>query len=127
MLVLARKRNEKIIIGDGEATIEIIVVEIRGDKVRLGVTASPKTPVHREEVKVAIAASLVAEAKNGTAQQQLAQKREQLCQLAEEINNRTEEEHRIGRTDVGLNGLFIEIGVLRGQICSLEEAIKRAN
>jgi carbon storage regulator len=48
MLVLSRKKGEKIVIGDGLATIE--VVEIRGDKVRLGIVADKTVPVHREEI-----------------------------------------------------------------------------
>lgn len=51
MLVLSRKKNEKIKIGD---TIEVVIVEIRGDKVRLGVQAPDDVPVHREEVYDAI-------------------------------------------------------------------------
>jgi len=47
MLVLSRHRNERIMIGDD---IAITVVEIRGDKVRLGVAAPPDVSVHREEV-----------------------------------------------------------------------------
>ena len=47
MLVLARKRNESIMVGHD---VEIIVVEIRGDKVRLGVKAPKEIPVHRLEV-----------------------------------------------------------------------------
>lgn len=46
MLVLSRKRNESIMVGDSE----IVIVEIRGDKVRLGIHADAKTPVHRREV-----------------------------------------------------------------------------
>ena len=51
MLVLARHVNEKIIIGED---IVITVVDIRGDKVRLGITALNTVPVHREEVYLAI-------------------------------------------------------------------------
>ena len=51
MLVLSRKKNESIIIDD---TITIVVVEIRGDKVRLGVEAPKEVPVHRREVYDAI-------------------------------------------------------------------------
>ena len=51
MLVLSRKKNESIIINDD---IEIVVVEIRGDKVRLGVEAPREVPVHRREVYDAI-------------------------------------------------------------------------
>lgn len=52
MLVLSRKKNEKIIIGQD---ITIVVVEIRGDKVRLGVEAPKEVSVHRQEVYDAIA------------------------------------------------------------------------
>ena len=51
MLVLARKKNESIIINND---ITIVVVEIRGDKVRLGVEAPRDVPVHRREVYDAI-------------------------------------------------------------------------
>jgi len=59
MLVLSRHTNEKIIIPleeikDLQGDIEIIVVEIRGDKVRLGFNANPTVPIHREEVQKAI-------------------------------------------------------------------------
>lgn len=47
MLVLSRRINERIMIGDG---ISITVVEIRGDKVRIGVDADKSIPVHRQEV-----------------------------------------------------------------------------
>jgi len=47
MLVLSRKKNESIVIDDD---ITIVVVEIRGDKVRLGVEAPKEVPVHRREV-----------------------------------------------------------------------------
>ncbi len=51
MLVLSRKKNESIVINDD---VRIVVVEIRGDKVRLGVEAPRDTPVHRHEVYEAI-------------------------------------------------------------------------
>ena len=51
MLVLSRKRDQQIIIGDG---IVITVVEIRGDKVRLGIEAPNEVSVHRKEVYEAI-------------------------------------------------------------------------
>lgn len=51
MLVLSRKKNESIVINDD---ISIVVVEIRGDKVRLGVEAPKEVPVHRREVYEAI-------------------------------------------------------------------------
>jgi carbon storage regulator len=51
MLVLSRKKNESIVINND---ITIVVVEIRGDKVRLGVEAPKEVPVHRREVYEAI-------------------------------------------------------------------------
>ncbi len=51
MLVLSRKKNECIVINND---IRIVVVEIRGDKVRLGVEAPREVPVHRQEVYDAI-------------------------------------------------------------------------
>ena len=51
MLVLTRQRDECIMIGDN---IVITVVDIRGDKVRLGVEAPSDIPVHRQEVYDAI-------------------------------------------------------------------------
>ncbi len=51
MLVLSRKKNESIVINDN---ITIVVVEIRGDKVRLGIEAPKEVPVHRNEVYEAI-------------------------------------------------------------------------
>jgi carbon storage regulator len=51
MLVLSRKKNESIVIDDN---IVITVVEVRGDKVRLGIQAPRDVPVHRSEVHAAI-------------------------------------------------------------------------
>ncbi len=51
MLVLSRLKNESIVINDN---ITIVVVEIRGDKVRLGIEAPADVPVHRREVYDAI-------------------------------------------------------------------------
>ncbi len=47
MLVLSRKKNEAIIIGND---IKIAVVEIRGDKVRLGIKAPKEVTIHRKEI-----------------------------------------------------------------------------
>ncbi len=47
MLVLTRKKDESIMVGDD---VEIFIVEIRGDKVRLGINAPKEVPVHRREV-----------------------------------------------------------------------------
>ena len=57
MLVLSRKKNESIVINND---ITIVVVEIRGDKVRLGVEAPKEIPVHRREVYDAIQRNLEA-------------------------------------------------------------------
>ncbi len=51
MLVLSRKLNEKIVIDN---TVTVTVVEIRGDKVRLGIVAPKEVAVHRQEVYDAI-------------------------------------------------------------------------
>lgn len=51
MLVLSRHRDESIIIGDD---IIVTVVDIRGDKVRLGIQAPTQIPVHRQEIYDAI-------------------------------------------------------------------------
>ncbi len=51
MLVLSRQKDESIIIGDD---IRVMVVDVRGDRVRLGITAPRGVPVHREEVYEAI-------------------------------------------------------------------------
>ena len=51
MLVLSRKKNESIVIND---SITLVVVEIRGDKVRLGIEAPKDVSVHRKEIHDAI-------------------------------------------------------------------------
>lgn len=51
MLVLSRQRDESIIIGDN---VVVTVVDVRGDKVRLGIDAPVEIPVHRREVYEAI-------------------------------------------------------------------------
>jgi carbon storage regulator len=51
MLVLSRQRDESIIIGDN---VVITIVDVRGDKVKLGIEAPKEIPVHRREVYEAI-------------------------------------------------------------------------
>lgn len=53
MLVLSRQINESIMIGDA---IEVTIVDIKGDKVRLGIAAPRNVAVHRKEVFLAIQA-----------------------------------------------------------------------
>jgi carbon storage regulator len=53
MLVLSRKKNEEIVIGS-DGGIRIVIVDIRGDKVRLGIECDKSVPVHRREVFDAI-------------------------------------------------------------------------
>jgi carbon storage regulator len=63
MLVLSRQRDESIMIGDD---VEITVVDVRGEKVRLGINAPPHIPVHRKEVYEAIKREKLAAAQGGT-------------------------------------------------------------
>jgi len=51
MLVLSRNLNESIMVGND---VEITIVDVRGNKVRLGITAPKEIPVHRKEVYEAI-------------------------------------------------------------------------
>ncbi len=72
MLVLSRTRDESIMIGDD---VEIIIVDVRGDKVRLGITAPKSIPVHRREIYDAIQREK-AEKKEAEKQPQAEQKQE---------------------------------------------------
>jgi len=85
MLVLSRQRDETIMIGDD---IEITIVDIRGEKVRLGINAPPHVPVHRKEVYEAIKRENEAQARQkGEAPQQvesLAKKKQQLDKPSEQ-------------------------------------------
>lgn len=67
MLVLSRKKNESIVINN---EITIVVVEIRGDKVRLGVEAPREVPVHRREVFDAIQRNLDSQASEQSEQKE---------------------------------------------------------
>ncbi|NLK07681.1 MAG: carbon storage regulator CsrA [Firmicutes bacterium] len=60
MLVLTRKIDESIIIGDD---IKIVVVDIRGDQVKVGIDAPREIPVHREEIYAEIQAENLRAAK----------------------------------------------------------------
>jgi carbon storage regulator len=61
MLVLTRKFDESIIIGDGLDAIEVKVVYLGGDKVKLGINAPKTTPIHRKEIYQAILEERAAE------------------------------------------------------------------
>ena len=65
MLVLSRQKDESIIIGDD---VEVTIVDVRGDKVRLGINAPRSISVHRKEIYEAIQrekAQQTAEGNNG--------------------------------------------------------------
>ena len=64
MLVLSRKKDESIVIDDN---IVITVVEIRGDKVRLGIQAPREVPIHRSEIHAAIQNEQAAHQKDDSA------------------------------------------------------------
>ena len=59
MLVLSRKKDDRIVIAGGE--IVLTIVEIRGDKVRVGISAPKDITVHRGEVQDALDAATIAE------------------------------------------------------------------
>lgn len=63
MLVLSRRQNQSIVIGND---VVVRVIEIRGDQVRLGIDAPRSVTVHREEVAQEIAAANQAAADSGT-------------------------------------------------------------
>ena len=81
MLVLSRQRDETIVIGDN---IEITVVDIRGEKVRLGINAPAHVPVHRKEVYEAI------QRENAAAAQAEGKSPEQVASLAQKKKSRHE-------------------------------------
>ncbi len=68
MLVLSRQKDESIVIGDD---VEVTIVDVRGDKVRLGITAPKSIPVHRREIYEAIQREKEAQrqSEQGSAQQ----------------------------------------------------------
>lgn len=65
MLVLSRKKNERIVI---DGSIVITIVDVRGDKVRLGIEAPRDVAIHRQEVYEAINARLAGEEAAETAE-----------------------------------------------------------
>jgi len=67
MLVLSRQKDESIMIGEN---VEVTIVDVRGDKVRLGITAPKEIPVHRREVFDAIKREQSAKQAEGREQQE---------------------------------------------------------
>ena len=65
MLILSRKKNESIIIGDD---VEIMITDVNGDVVKLGISAPRRVSVHRKEVYEAIKAENLSASKASTAQ-----------------------------------------------------------
>ncbi len=63
MLVLSRKRGEQIVIGDN---ITVTILDIRNDKVRLGIQAPTDVPVHRREVYEAIQREIAQQSNSST-------------------------------------------------------------
>lgn len=63
MLVLSRQKDESIMIGDD---VEITIVDVRGDKVRLGINAPRSVSVHRKEIYLAIQKEKAAEEEHPT-------------------------------------------------------------
>ena len=61
MLVLSRKKNEAVIITLGDQRIKVMLIDIRGDKVRLGFAASKDVTIHREEIQGEIDAERMGE------------------------------------------------------------------
>lgn len=83
-MVISRKKNESIVINDD---ITIVAVEIRGDKVRLGIVAPKETPIHRREVFDAIRRNELGRSikPSGTRR---SRRSAELCRLEEELAER---------------------------------------
>lgn len=65
MLILGRKKDEQVIISTSDGDIQVVVVEIRGDRIRLGFAAPEHIEIHREEVWQAIQKSGLNKFKSG--------------------------------------------------------------
>lgn len=60
MLVLSRRKEESLVIGDGDSQVTVTVISVSGDKVRLGIEAPKNIPIHRTEVYERIVSKLAA-------------------------------------------------------------------
>lgn len=76
MLVLSRQKDESIIIGSGDDAVEVTIVDVRGDKVRLGITAPRSISIHRKEIYEAIMQEKAEKAKSNEAAEAEAKKSE---------------------------------------------------
>ena len=54
MLILSRNKDESVIIGEGDSQVKVTIIDVRGDKVRIGFEAAREVPIHRTEVYNAI-------------------------------------------------------------------------
>ena len=90
MLVLSRQRDESIMIGDD---VEIIIVDVRGDKVRLGITAPKSIPVHRREIYDAIQREKK-EKEKAQKEQQESQKEQQESQKEQKESQKEQKEQQ---------------------------------
>jgi carbon storage regulator len=66
MLVLSRRRDESIVISLDGRRVVVVVVDIRGDKVRIGIEADPDISIHRGEVQDRIDAGESARGRDGS-------------------------------------------------------------
>lgn len=84
MLVLSRQKDESIIIGDD---VEITIVDVRGDKVRLGINAPKSISVHRKEVYEAIQREKAEMQRQKEAPKVEAPQEEQIYYIKEELDS----------------------------------------
>lgn len=91
MLVLSRQRDESIMIGDD---VEITIVDVRGDKVRLGITAPREIPVHRREIYDTIQREKAAAAAEEKEPQEKAEEKAEAEEVPEEKKEKEPQPHK---------------------------------
>jgi len=91
MLVLSRQRDESIMIGDD---VKITIVDVRGDKVRLGITAPKEIPVHRMEVYEAIQREKAEKARAEQQQKEPQPQQEEETQKEQEQQEKQQQEQK---------------------------------